>query len=215
MMTFKKEACELIKTAIAMNNCGLNSGTSGNLSIRVEGGMLITPSGIPYEQLDEDKIVFMDEQAQWHGNIKPSSEWRFHYDLYMNRPEANAILHAHPVYCTALACQHREIPAFHYMVAVAGGRKIPCAPYASFGTQALSALAIDAIKGFRACLLAHHGLLCFHDDLDKVLAMAVEIEHLAKIYCQCLQTGPVDILPDDEMDRVLEKFRHYGHKAQE
>jgi L-fuculose-phosphate aldolase len=205
---------ELIATAREMNASGINQGTSGNLSLRCGDGLLITPSGLPYDRLEPADIVLVQldsgDAPVATGMRKPSSEWRIHRDVYRARPEARAILHAHPVHCAALACLHRPLPAFHYMVAVAGGRDIRCAPYATFGTQALSDHALAALEGRRACLMANHGLLCLGADLRSVLALAVEIEALAKTYLACLAAGEPVILDDAEMDRVLDKFRDYG-----
>ena len=184
----------LIATARAMNESGLNRGTSGNLSLRHRDGMLITPSGVPYEELEPDAIVHVDARGEPRGGMRPSSEWRFHLDIYRARPEAQAILHAHPVHCTALACLNRPMPAFHYMVAVAGGRDIRCAPYATFGTQALSDHVLHALEGRRACLMANHGLLCFEATLPRALDLALEIEHLARTYLACLAAGEPVIL---------------------
>jgi len=200
----------LIETAIEMNCCSINQGTSGNLSIRHESGMLITPSGMAYSTLAPDDIVFVDGNGEHHGPRKPSSEWRIHYDIYQARTDAGAILHAHPTDCAALACLNKPIPAFHYMVAVAGGRDIRCAPYATFGTQALSNHVLEALKDRKACLMAHHGLTCFEKDLPRVLALAVEVEHLATVYGRLLAIGEVKLLTDIEMDIVLKKFGNYG-----
>jgi len=200
----------LIETAIAMNGCGINQGTSGNLSIRHEDGMLITPSGMPYTTLQADDIVFVNGEREFHGSRLPSSEWRIHHDIYQARPDAEAILHAHPTECVALACLHKLIPAFHYMVAVAGGRNIRCAPYATFGSQALSNHVLDALRDRRACLMANHGLICLAGSLDKALALAIEVEQLARAYLRCLSVGNPVILDDEEMDRVLSKFKSYG-----
>jgi L-fuculose-phosphate aldolase len=202
---------QLIDTALEMNRCGLNQGTSGNLSARHEDGLLITPSGVPYADLGPDDIVFMDlASGDWAGPRPPSSEWRFHRDVYRARSDAQAILHAHPVHCAALACLRSGIPAFHYMVAAAGGRDIRCAPYATFGTQELSDHAVAALAGRRACLMANHGLLCLAGDLPGALALAVEVETLAHSYLQCLAAGEPVLLDDAEMDRVIEKFKSYG-----
>lgn len=200
----------LIDTAVAMNVNGLNQGASGNLSVRFDEGFLITPSGMDYAGMVEDDIVAMDLDGQPSGKRKPSSEWRFHAEIYRRRPEAHAILHAHPVNCSALACLEMSIPAFHYMVAVAGGRDIRCADYATFGTAELSDRVIEALEGRKACLMAHHGLVCFEKDLSRVLALAIEVENLAKVYCRILTIGNARILADDEMDRVLDKFKSYG-----
>ena len=201
---------QLIDTAIAMNASGLNQGTSGNLSVRCDEGFLITPSGMDYAGLETDDIVSMDLDGKPRGTRKPSSEWRFHAAIYRHRPEANAILHAHPVHCSALACLDKGIPAFHYMVAAAGGKDIRCADYATFGTPELSVNVIRALEGRKACLMAHHGLTCFEKDLARVLALAIEVENLANVYCRILAIGDARVLPDDEMQRVLDKFRSYG-----
>lgn len=201
---------QLIDCALEMNRCGINQGTSGNLSIRCEDGMLITPSGVAYGRMKPEHIVFVDAAGGAEGSRKPSSEWRIHHDVYRSRPDAGAILHAHPTSCSALACLRRPIPAFHYMVAVAGGRDIRCAPYATFGSQALSDGALQAIEGRRACLLANHGLLCLAADLPAALVLAIEVEQLARAYLQCLSAGEPVILDDAEMERVVERFRGYG-----
>jgi len=200
----------LIETAIEMNCCSINQGTSGNLSIRHESGMLITPSGMAYSTLAPDDIVFVDGNGEHHGPRKPSSEWRIHYDIYKARTDAGAILHAHPTDCAALACLNKPIPAFHYMVAVAGGRDIRCAPYATFGTQALSNHVLDALQDRKACLMANHGLICLAGNLDQALALAIEVEQLAQTYIVSLSVGNPVILDDEEMDRVLLKFKSYG-----
>ena len=201
---------QLIDTAVAMNASGLNQGTSGNLSVRSEEGMLITPSGMDYKGLTPDDIVWMDLAGHSRGLRKPSSEWRFHAAIYQHRSEANAVLHAHPVSCTSLACLGKAIPAFHYMVAVAGGKNIRCADYATFGTRGLSEHVLKALKGRKACLMAHHGMTCFEKDLSSALALGIEVEHLATVYSRILSIGKADILSDGEMDIVLEKFSSYG-----
>jgi L-fuculose-phosphate aldolase len=201
---------QLIDTGKAMNASGLNQGPSGNLSIRHGDGMLITPSGMDYAGLFTDDIVWMDYAGNSEGSRKPSSEWRFHAAIYQHRSEANAVLHAHPVNCTALACLEKGIPAFHYMVAVAGGKDIRCSDYATFGTDELSGFVLKALEDRKACLMAHHGLTCFERDLTRVLALALEVEHLAKVYSRILAIGDVDILSDRQMEEVLEKFSGYG-----
>lgn len=200
---------QLIETAVEMNRCGINQGTSGNLSLRHEDGMLITPSGLDYSGLHPEDIVFIDAAGGSEGPRKPSSEWRIHLDIYNARADAGAILHAHPTHCAALACLRKPIPAFHYMVAVAGGRNIRCAPYATFGTQELSDVALAALAGRTACLMANHGLLCLAGGLSAALSLAVEVEQLAHTFLQCLAAGEPVILDDAEMERVLEKFRDY------
>ena len=153
----------------------------------------------------------MDLSGKAEGLRQASSEWRLHLDIYRRRDDAQAIVHAHPVHCAALACLHRPIPAFHYMVAVAGGRDIRCAQYATFGTQALSDHVIGALQERTACLMANHGLIALGQSLSRALALAVEIENLANIYTRCLSIGEAVFLDNEEMDRVIEKFRTYGH----
>jgi L-fuculose-phosphate aldolase len=199
----------LIQAAVGMNRIGINTGASGNLSVRAVGGMLITPSAMPYEQMAPEDIVLVEDDGRCTGRRRPSSEWRIHRDVYAAREDAGAILHAHPVHCAALACLRRPIPAFHYMVAMAGGHDIRCADYATFGTQSLSNRVLAALDGRKACLMANHGLICLGPDLDSVLALALEVEHLAHAYLQCLAAGEPAILSPEEMDRVLEKFADY------
>ena len=201
---------KLIDTALAMNASDVNQGTSGNLSVRYDNGMLITPSGMDYVGLTPKDIVWMDLEGKAKGQKKPSSEWQFHAAIYKHREEAQAILHAHPVNCAALACLGKGLPAFHYMVAVAGGKDIRCAEYATFGSHELSENVLAALEGRKACLMAHHGLTCFDKDLPSALALAAEIEHLAAVYSRILAVGEVEILSDEEMERVLEKFSNYG-----
>ena len=201
---------QIIDTCLGMNRLGINQGKAGNVSVRLDDGLLITPSGMDYDSMTPADIVFLDADGKSHGVRKPSSEWRLHYDILRNRTDMDAILHAHPTNCTALACLGREIPAFHYMVAVAGGDSIRCAPYATFGSQELSDHALAALEDRKACLLANHGMICGDRSLDGVMALALEVETLARQYCQALQLGEPVILPADEMRRVLEKFRTYG-----
>ncbi|HTT07526.1 MAG TPA: class II aldolase/adducin family protein [Gammaproteobacteria bacterium] len=201
----------VIITARAINDSGLNPGKAGNVSARLRGGFLITPTGVTYDLLRPAMIVRMlSNGTAPGGQLKPSSEWRFHRDVYRARPEVGAIVHVHSPYATALACQRRGIPAFHYMVAVAGGDSIRCAPYATFGTQALSNHAVRALRGRRACLLANHGLIALGDGLPSALALAVEVEFLARQYCLSLQVGDPVMLGKREMRVVLEKFKTYG-----
>lgn len=201
---------QIIDTCLGMNRLGINQGKAGNVSVRLGDGLLITPSGMDYDSMTPADIVFLDADGKPHGKWKPSSEWRFHYDILRSRTDMEAVLHAHPTSCTALACLGREIPAFHYMVAVAGADSIRCAPYATFGSQELSDNALTALEGRKACLLANHGMICGDRSLEAVLALALEVETLARQYCQTLQLGEPVLLPADEMRRVLEKFQTYG-----
>jgi len=193
-----------------MNALGINQGTSGNLSLRVEGGFLITPLGMSYDDLSPDDIVRMGFDTSFVGQRKPSSEWRFHLDILSARPDAGAVLHTHSVHCTALSCLRKGIPAFHYMVAAAGGRDIRCADYATFGTQELSDKAVNALNGRKACLLGNHGLIVLGDTAERALALAVEVETLAQQYLLTIRSGEPVLLDDAEMDRVLELFKSYG-----
>jgi L-fuculose-phosphate aldolase len=207
---------EIITTALKMNAYDINHGKAGNVSARISTGFLVTPTGIAYEKLTPDKVVSMSHEGKYEGEILPSSEWRFHHDIYAARPEIAAIVHTHSIYATALAVLGREIPAFHYMVAAAGGSNIRVAPYATFGTQALSVSALAALKDRRACLLAQHGVIACGANLEQALALAVEVEALAKMYLEALKTGlPIPILDDAEMATVLEKFRIYGQQRQQ
>ena len=192
---------------------GLNRGATGNLSVRVEEGFLITPSGVSPADMSADDMVFMDMQGQWSGNHLPSSEWLFHREILLNRPEFDAVLHAHSTFATVLACLGKEIPPFHYMIAAAGGKTIRCAPYATFGTQELAAYALEALRDRQACLLANHGLLVAARNLPQALALAIEVENLCEQYCHLLQIGMPMILTDAEMKVVLEKFKTYGQNA--
>lgn len=207
---------EIIDASLKMNALGINQGSAGNISARVEGGLLITPSGMSYDTLTPDDIVFMATDGSVPaGQKNPSSEWRFHLDILNARGDAGAIVHTHAMFATTLACLHREIPAFHYMVAVAGGDSIRCAPYATFGTQALSDHALEALQDRRACLLANHGMITLGVDLPKALSLAVEVETLAAQYWRALQVGEPILLPADEMQRVLEKLQTYGNQPDE
>jgi ribulose-5-phosphate 4-epimerase/fuculose-1-phosphate aldolase len=205
----------IIDAAREMQRLGLNRGSSGNISVRTVEGFLITPSGMPPDKLRPEDIVAMDEEGRPQGRRKPSSEWRFHRDIYRARPDAGAVLHAHPPFCVALACLGKGIPAFHYMVAMAGGKDIRCAPYATYGTQVLSDHALAALDGRRACLLANHGMIVLDRTLERALALAVEVEGLAEGYWRALQIGTPILLDDQEMALILEKFAHYGANAQE
>jgi len=207
----------VVATARAMNGLGINRGKSGNVSARWRSrdfdGYLITPTGLPYAETGAEDVVAMPMEGAAgaaRGTRLPSSEWRFHRDIYRARPEVNAIVHTHAPFATSLACLHRGIPAFHYMVAVAGGNDIRCAPYATFGTQALSDHATAALEGRRACLLANHGMIAVGATLAAALALAAEVETLAEMYWRALQIGEPILLSDAEMQTVTAKFRTYG-----
>jgi len=191
----------------------LTEGTSGNASVRRDSvSFFISPTGMPYETLEPEDIPLVHVEGRWFGRRRPSSEWRFHRDIYLARSDAGAIVHTHSRHATALACTGRGIPAFHYMVAKAGGTDIRCAPYHTFGSQELSSAAVAAIEGRKACLLANHGVIALGADLRAALALAGEVENLAAQYCAALALGNLKILDEAEMRRVLEKFRTYGQQ---
>lgn len=215
-------AAAVLATARAMNASGINRGAAGNVSARCEGGFLITPTGMPYDECvpgDMVKVCVGGTAQPEHtksgtaaGRRKPSSEWRFHHDIYAARPEAGAIIHCHSPFATALACHSSEIPPFHYMIARFGGETVRCAAYATFGTQALSDAILVALEGRRACLMAHHGMVVFGADLREALALAIEFESLCEQYWRVLQLGQPQLLAADEMQRVIEKFKDYGRQ---
>src|SRR6267142_2466883 len=190
---------------------GLTYAKSGNVSVRCdERRFFVSPTGMDYEVLQADDIPLMDLDGRWFGHRRPSSEWRFHRDIFKSRDDVGAIVHTHSPKATALACTGRGIPAFHYMVAVAGGPDIRCAPYHTFGTQELSDAAVAALEGRKACLLANHGVIAVGADLPAAVALAGEVENLAGQYCTALALGEVRILDEIEMHPVIDKFRTYG-----
>lgn len=205
----------VIATACSMSGSGLSPGRTGNVSARFEDGMLITPSGIAYEDIKPSDIVFVAGNGDVPGRQKkPSSEWRFHQTIYAARPDKHGIVHTHSMHATVLACAGRAIPAFHYMVAVAGGTDIPLVPYATFGTQKLADDAAAALSGRDACLLANHGAIAIGSDLDQALELAWDVEILAEQYFKVLAIGQPNYLLRSEMADVLEKFAGYGQYAQ-
>jgi L-fuculose-phosphate aldolase len=201
---------EVLATARRMNAVGLNRGTAGNVSALYGDGFYVTPTGMDYEQSTPEDMVFVGLDGRVAGRRKPSSEWRFHRDIYAARPEAGAIVHTHAPFATALACRGEAIPPFHYMIARFGGADIRCAGYATFGTQELSDAMVTALEGRSACLMAHHGMVVFGSDLRQALALAVEFEALCEQYWRVLALGEPRLLPGEEMRRVVEKFRDYG-----
>ncbi|MGK0501084.1 MAG: L-fuculose-phosphate aldolase [Oceanicoccus sp.] len=211
---------QLIDQAQQLNNSGLSIGKSGNISVRCDQGLLITPTGMDYAKLQPEDIVLLSLEGELLTNKKtiksqarlPSSEWHFHCGIYQTRIDVNAVVHAHPTYCSALACTGREIPAFHYMVAVAGGDNIPLAPYAIFGSEELSMHACHALQQRQACLLANHGMIAVGVKLDSAFNLALEIEGLAQQYCEALKLGDVVVLSTTEMQQVLAKFKDYGQR---
>ena len=200
----------IINACLQMNQMGINQGTSGNISLRHQDGMLITPTGTPYEAMQPTQIVFMNLDGSLDAGLRPSSEWRFHRDILSARPEVNAVVHAHPPYATMLAIIGLEIPPVHYMIACAGGDTIRCAPYATFGTQELSAHAVAALEDRSACLLAHHGMIATGPSLSRAMWLAVEVETLARQYHGCLQIGTPPLLSKTEIENVRARMAGYG-----
>lgn len=201
---------EIINACLEMNNSGLNQGKSGNISARTDQGFAITASGISYDQMEQSHIVDMDLDGGYHGDCLPSSEWCMHLDIYAVRPEAQAVVHTHSPYATALSCLRKNLPAFHYMIAAAGGNSIRCAQYATFGTPELSHNMLVALEDRSACLLANHGMICFGANLRAAFGLAVEIEALCRQYILSCQMGTPIILDDSELEIVLERFKTYG-----
>ncbi|MCV0428204.1 MAG: class II aldolase/adducin family protein [Roseibium sp.] len=206
---------EIIETARALPRLGLTKGTSGNVSARTKSGFLVTPSGMPYEDLTADKIVALDLDGCYRGEYLPSSEWRMHLDFYLAKPACGAVVHCHSPRATALSCHRRGIPAFHYMVALAGGDRIECADYASFGTRALSDAMIAALGDRNACLLANHGQIAGGPTLEKALTITEGVEDLADQFLSSLILGEPVILDADEMAEILRKFKSYGKQTSE
>ncbi len=204
---------QLLKTSQQLVVLGLNKGTSGNASVRCEGGFLVTPSGMKIEDMSSTSMVKMSWDGSFDANKKPSSEWRFHRDIMQNKPEINAIIHTHSMFATTLACLHKDIPPFHYMIAIAGGDTIRCADYALFGSQALSDHALAALIERKACLLANHGMIVLGRDLDDALAVTLEVENLCEQYWRTLQVGAPHLLTEAEMHAVFQQFKGYGNWA--
>lgn len=207
---------KIIDTCLTMTKLGLNQGTAGNVSVRYQEGMLITPTGMPYELLTEDHIVYVDKQGNYEQGKLPSSEWHFHLAVYQTRDDVNAVVHNHSINCAAVSILEKAIPPFHYMIAVGGTDHIPCVPYATFGTAQLAEYVKQGISQCKAILLAHHGLIAAEKNLDKALWLAQEVEVLASWYMKLLATGlPIPELSKEEMKIVLEKFKSYGLRIEE
>jgi L-fuculose-phosphate aldolase len=202
----------LVSSSMSLLELGLNRGSSGNISTRCEGGFLVTPSAMPPEAMKPEDMVFMDFAGNVISGERPSSEWRFHRDILQSRPEFGAVVHVHSPFATTLACLGMEIPPFHYMIAAAGGHTIRCAPYALFGTQALSDHALSALEDRRACLLGNHGMIACGRDLSEAMGLAMEVESLCEQYWRALQVGEPLILSEAQMDEVMEKFRGYWRR---
>lgn len=206
----------VVAAAQRMSALGLSPGRSGNVSVRTADGLLITPSGVAYDTLTSKSIVRVAADGSVPPRqLKPSSETPFHRAIYASRPDVGAIVHCHSMNATVLACAHRPIPAFHYMIAAAGGADIPCVPYATFGSQELSRHVAAGLAARNACLMANHGAIAVGSTVDEALELAETVELLATQYVALLSVGgPMHILDADEMARVIAKFRNYGQRAQ-
>ena len=204
---------EVIKYSIKLNTNKLSPLRSGNISVRSEKdgiqGFLITPSGKKYDSLKEDDIVFVSNDGNHDTNLKPSSEWRFHKDIYLKKLNAKAIVHAHSPHAAAVSAHGKDIPAFHYMIALAGGDSIKCAKYATFGTQELSDHIIDALENRKACLMSNHGQVAFGENLESAFELAEELENICHQYINTIKLGDPKILSSSEMDVILEKVKNY------
>ena len=203
---------QVLATALALKAQGLNRGSAGNVSARFKDGFIVSPTGMEYEDCTPDDMVFVTMDGMSCGLRKPSSEWPFHCDIYCHFPHAGAVVHAHAPFATSLACLETELPAFHYMIARFGGNSVRCASYATFGTQELSDAIVAALQGRCACLMSHHGMVVYGDNLDHALKLSIELEALAEQYWRALQVGTPGLLSDDEMQRVLEKFASHGQQ---
>ena len=203
----------IVEALQSMARLGINKGTAGNISVRGAAGFHISPTGLAYAGMTPAQIVFMDWEGRYEGDILPSSEWRFHRDILVERPELNAVVHTHSAHATAVSILEHDIPAIHYMVAAAGGNNIRCASYQTFGSAELGQAVLVALKDRRACLMAHHGVIAAHANLAQAMTLAVTVEEMAQLYLQVLAFGAPKLLSDEEMARVLEKFRTYGQQA--
>ena len=212
-MTTLEKRKEVIKYSIKLNTTNLSPLRSGNISVKsIENsveGFLITPSGKKYDTLKEEDIVFVSNDGNHDTNLKPSSEWRFHKDIYLKKPDAKAIVHAHSPHATAVSAHGKDIPAFHYMIALAGGNSIKCAKYATFGTQELSNNIIDALENRKACLMSNHGQVAFGENLESAFELAEELENICHQYINTIKLGDPKILSSSEMDVILEKVKNY------
>jgi L-fuculose-phosphate aldolase len=200
----------IIDVCKSMTRQGINQGTAGNISVRWKAGLLITPSGLPYDEMTVDDIVFMNMDGSYQHKLVASSEWRFHRDILQNRPDVNAVVHAHPIHATAFAICGMEIPAVHYMIAAAGGPTIRCAPYATYGTVELSDAVLEALADRSCALLGNHGMIATGPDLREAMWLAVELETLCKQYAVALQVGTPRVLGSEEVEKTIGKFKDYG-----
>ncbi|MBO6716561.1 MAG: class II aldolase/adducin family protein [Rhizobiaceae bacterium] len=201
---------ELIRIYGELTRKNLVKGTSGNVSVRTDEGILITPTGVPCDGMRDEDMVLVRWDGTCIGRMAPSSEWPFHLEILKSREDLGAIVHTHSPFATAVSILEMDIPALHYRIAAVGGATIRCAPYATFGTSQLAERAVEAMRGRRACLLAHHGVIAAHETLAKALNVAEIVEELAQYLIYCLPRGDIPVLPDEEVERVMEKHKTYG-----
>jgi L-fuculose-phosphate aldolase len=212
-MSEQESRQQLLATSRRLVELGLNRGTAGNASVRHGEGMLITPSALPVVEMAADSMVRMDLEGKVLQGGKPSSEWRFHRDIFVARPEIGAVLHMHSTFATTIACLGKDVPAVHYHIAIAGGDSIRCSPYTIFGEQNLSDLALEALHDRKACLLGNHGMIALGKDLADALSVAQEVEYLCEIYWRTLAVGEPQILSTSQMHAVKEKFVEYKKRS--
>jgi L-fuculose-phosphate aldolase len=208
-MTEQESRLALLDASRRLVELGLNRGTAGNASVRCGENILITPSALPVAEMSEEDMVLLDTEGKVLKGGKPSSEWRFHRDIIQARTEISAVLHMHSTYATTIACLRRSVPAVHYHIAIAGGDSIRCTPYSVFGEQNLSDLALEALQERKACLLGNHGMIALGKDLSDALSVALEVEFLCEIYWRTLQAGGPQILTEQQMYEVKQKFVEY------
>lgn len=206
---------EIIRTCLAMEESGINQGTSGNVSARWGDGLLITPSGLAYATMAPEDIIYLEMDGTAHGPHAPSSEWRFHRDIMRERTDVSAIVHAHPTYLTAISILNQDIPAVHYMIAAVGGPTVRCAKYATYGTGELSQNALAALEGRMGCMLGNHGVIACGATLGKALWLAGEMETLARQFVVASSIGKPVVLSDEEIANVIEKFKSYGPRRKD
>lgn len=204
------QRASIVDACRRMNALGINQGTSGNISVRWKDGLLISPSGIDYADMSPGDIVFIDYDGNFEGEVRPSSEWRFHARIMAMKPDVGSVVHTHATYCTTLAIRGMAIPAVHYMVAVGGGTEIPCVPYTTFGTPELADMVVEALGNRTACLLANHGMIATGPKLRKALWLAVEVETLARQYFNSLLIGGPNLLSADQIEATKRRFETYG-----
>lgn len=213
-MKYEDIRSEVIASCLEMNRRGLNQGVTGNISVRIPEGFLITPSGMDYAEMKPADLVIMHLDGSHEGSRRPSSEWRFHRDIMVHRPEVGAVTHMHSMFCATLSCLRMDIPAAHYMIVVGGGNSIRCTPYRTYGTQEIADAALKALEGRNACLLANHGMIALGPTLKKAMWLAVEVENLAAQYWRALQVGQPCLLTDEEVAATVAQFKTYGQSGE-